>query len=212
MNGTNDKENLVKLTPEEHYVAHQLLVKIHPGNHSLAKAAAMMTVNRTTNKIYGWVRRRFAESMKESQRGHKNSQYQSRWIYSVALQQCKKIPKDDPIPDGWEIGRIMDFDKLKLRSEKKQKVSKRKKRKIVERSRKEKAPRLDKKLINFQNSQRNAQEWYAKLLASNANSLRSFVSESDYPYSHVAFIRMLKKYIPGFNPTHGQKFDSKKLD
>ena len=27
MGGTDDEENLVELTPEEHYVAHQLLVK-----------------------------------------------------------------------------------------------------------------------------------------------------------------------------------------
>ena len=30
MNGTDDKENIVELTPEEHFVAHQLLVKILP--------------------------------------------------------------------------------------------------------------------------------------------------------------------------------------
>lgn len=39
MGGTNDKSNIVKLTPEEHYVAHQLLVKIFPGNYSLIHAA-----------------------------------------------------------------------------------------------------------------------------------------------------------------------------
>jgi hypothetical protein len=32
MGGTDDEENLVELTPEEHYVAHQLLVKIYPKN------------------------------------------------------------------------------------------------------------------------------------------------------------------------------------
>ena len=33
LGGSNKKENLVKLTPEEHYVAHQLLVKIYPNNN-----------------------------------------------------------------------------------------------------------------------------------------------------------------------------------
>jgi hypothetical protein len=35
MGGNNEKINLVYLTPEEHYVAHQLLVKMYPGNRKL---------------------------------------------------------------------------------------------------------------------------------------------------------------------------------
>ena len=34
--GGDESENLVPLTPEEHYLAHQLLVKMHPDNHRLA--------------------------------------------------------------------------------------------------------------------------------------------------------------------------------
>lgn len=61
MGGLNDSENLVKLTPEEHYVAHQLLVKIYPEVKGLSYAAKMMTVTSKfmvrTNKLYGWVKR-----------------------------------------------------------------------------------------------------------------------------------------------------------
>jgi hypothetical protein len=63
MNGTDEQYNLVYLTPEEHYIAHQLLIKIYPDNLKLAHAANMMCVNRTTNKLYGWVRRRLSKSM-----------------------------------------------------------------------------------------------------------------------------------------------------
>jgi hypothetical protein len=66
MNGNDEQNNLVYLTPEEHYVAHQLLVKIYPNNSKLAHAANMMCVNRTTNKLYGWIRRRLSESMKHN--------------------------------------------------------------------------------------------------------------------------------------------------
>lgn len=66
MGGSDSRENLVQLTPEEHYIAHQLLVKMHPDNKKLAHAANMMCVNRTGNKLYGWVRRRLAESMKSN--------------------------------------------------------------------------------------------------------------------------------------------------
>jgi len=75
LNGTNDKSNLVKLTPEEHYVAHQLLVKIFPGNRGLVHAATMLCVDgsghRSNNKIYGWLRKLDAETKSKSQRGRK---------------------------------------------------------------------------------------------------------------------------------------------
>ena len=60
MGGTDDKENLVDLFPEEHYVAHQLLVKMNPDNHSLVYAAHMMGNTRAGNKSYGWLRKEFA--------------------------------------------------------------------------------------------------------------------------------------------------------
>jgi hypothetical protein len=62
LGGTDESNNLVRLTPEEHYVAHQLLVKIHPNVLKLVTATQLMTVhttnNRTTNKLFGWIRRR----------------------------------------------------------------------------------------------------------------------------------------------------------
>lgn len=66
LGGTDNVTNLVKLTPEEHYLAHQLLVKIYPANKKIIYAAHMMTVGLSEsrrNKSYGWVRRKMAESM-----------------------------------------------------------------------------------------------------------------------------------------------------
>ena len=62
--GSNDSTNLVALTPEEHYVAHQLLVKIYPDEPKLVYAAHMMGNTRKGNKSYGWLRKRLSESMK----------------------------------------------------------------------------------------------------------------------------------------------------
>lgn len=42
--GKDDKSNLVKLTFREHYLAHRLLVKIHPNDKYLSKALWMMTI------------------------------------------------------------------------------------------------------------------------------------------------------------------------
>ena len=69
LGGSDSKDNLVSLTAEEHYVAHQLLVKINPKVHGLLYAALMMSVSpghsprkSSKNKVYGWLRKRFSET------------------------------------------------------------------------------------------------------------------------------------------------------
>jgi hypothetical protein len=66
LGGGNDKSNLVQLTPEEHYVAHQLLFKIHPSCKGLSYAMVMMTLRHgeRRNKLYGWIKRRAAQTRK----------------------------------------------------------------------------------------------------------------------------------------------------
>lgn len=103
MGGTDDNFNLVKLTPEEHYVAHQLLIKIYPDNHKLAKAAAMMIPNRRSNKMYGWVRRKFSAAQSIDQSGIKNSQYGTKWAHNPLTKENKKIK--GKIEDGWNAGK-----------------------------------------------------------------------------------------------------------
>lgn len=63
MGGSDDPSNIVELTPEEHYVAHQLLVKVYPGEAGLVYAAQMMGATRKGNKSYGWLRRKLSEAM-----------------------------------------------------------------------------------------------------------------------------------------------------
>jgi hypothetical protein len=69
MGGQDNNENLVKLTPEEHYVAHQMLLKMYPQHSGIIKSAGalLMTSPNTPrkNKMYGWIRRRLAEHMSE---------------------------------------------------------------------------------------------------------------------------------------------------
>lgn len=107
--GNDSEENIVNLTPEEHYLAHQLLVKIYPKNHSLVKAAAMMIPNRPSNKMYGWLRRKFSEAQSESQSGSGNSQYGTMWITNG----IEEIKIRNNIPDGWQKGRLSSFKKQK---------------------------------------------------------------------------------------------------
>lgn len=69
LGGTDSKENIVNLYPEEHYLAHLLLCKLNKGNSKLLYAAMNMTsgvmINngKRNNKAYGWLRRQYAESM-----------------------------------------------------------------------------------------------------------------------------------------------------
>lgn len=67
MGGSDTGSNLVSLTPEEHFLAHQLLIKIYPNEPKLVYAVNMMTVSpngeRVGNKFFGWLRRRFSASV-----------------------------------------------------------------------------------------------------------------------------------------------------
>ncbi len=65
MGGSNDKNNIVKLTAAEHYLAHLLLINIYPHVKKLISAVFLMTGStnngseRHSNKKYAWVRELF---------------------------------------------------------------------------------------------------------------------------------------------------------
>jgi hypothetical protein len=67
LGGTDEATNLVSLTPEEHYLCHLLLVKMHPNNIRLVKAAMFMVSSnnnvKRNNKAYGWLKRQYSEYM-----------------------------------------------------------------------------------------------------------------------------------------------------
>jgi hypothetical protein len=73
MRGTDEPENIVRLTPEEHYVAHQLLVRMFPEERGLVFALLAMGMNkagrRPNNKQFGWIRRRVAAAIREHKTG-----------------------------------------------------------------------------------------------------------------------------------------------
>ena len=107
--GTDDLTNIVELTPEEHYVAHQLLIKMYPDNRKLIHAAVMMTVDnltnrRRTNKLYGWLRKQHAKAISINQTGNLNSQAGRFWIYNISTGEVKRIKSQD-VPYGWIRGK-----------------------------------------------------------------------------------------------------------
>jgi hypothetical protein len=109
MGGLDDPSNLVKLTAREHFIAHMLLVKIHPSNLKLVKAVAMMCAGqherKLTNRLYGNIRTLFSRAMSEGQSGTKNSQFGTMWIHNASTFVAKKIKVDSLVEEGWVLGR-----------------------------------------------------------------------------------------------------------
>jgi hypothetical protein len=182
MNGSDEKSNLVNLTPEEHYVAHQLLVKIYPQNHALAMAAAMMVPNRPSNKLYGWIRRKLIAAQSIEQTGSGNSQYGTVWITNEITGDHAKINKDKPIPKGWIKGRVyleLIEHHAKKKEEKQLKKSKDRESKILQH-----------------------REWlsiYEKV------GFDKFVEITRYKYSKPNLVQAFAKLLPEFKPQNGKK-------
>lgn len=80
MNGNNKKENLVLLTPKEHYLSHVLLTYIYPKNSKIACALFYMTCNKRYNKIikssreYEYARHMFISTL--DVKGEKNGMFE----------------------------------------------------------------------------------------------------------------------------------------
>lgn len=111
LGGSDTPDNIVYLTAEEHFVAHLLLVKMHPANGKLAWAAYMMTVSskthvaeRSRNKLYGWLRRRISSEAKK-RTGEKNGSFGTMWITNGTDSQ--KNDRSHKIPSGWKPGRVI---------------------------------------------------------------------------------------------------------
>ena len=76
MGGGNEDSNLVYLTAREHFIIHLLLVKMHPSNLKLVRAAFMMATIKSTHqytrnytvssRLYEWLRIEKSSLMKGS--------------------------------------------------------------------------------------------------------------------------------------------------
>lgn len=74
LGGSDKKDNLTLLTAEEHWIAHLLLVKIYPDKPALVYACQAMSMSnsvtkRPNNKMFGWIRRKYAEETSKRMKG-----------------------------------------------------------------------------------------------------------------------------------------------
>jgi hypothetical protein len=76
MGGTNNANNLVELTPAEHFIAHLLLCRIYPSVDGLVTAAFLMShKGKYTNKVYGKLREQYAQIRSHNMIGERNHMY-----------------------------------------------------------------------------------------------------------------------------------------
>ena len=128
MGGKYIFNNIAFLTPEEHYVAHQLLVKIHPNNFKLKEAVHMLTVSKTgtlrNNKEFGWVRKHHSQAVSIRMKGSSNkkgtkhskpfseeyrqnrakSSHSRKWVNNGSI--SKFVLKTEILDSDWVEGRI----------------------------------------------------------------------------------------------------------
>lgn len=191
--GTDVKENLVYLTPEEHYLAHQLLVKMYPENDALVYAANKMTVTSITlhrsNKRYGWLKRKY-QAICKKRIGNKNPSYGRRWYYHPETFEAGKF-LDSGVPEGWVKGRIVDRENFqyslceccnkKIKS--KNKFCSANCRNIVN------------KRIKEEKSKKRAYETWNEYVSGNFKSPLEFLKHSKSYKSHQHMYRDWKKYV-----------------
>lgn len=118
LGGSDDIENISLLTPEEHYTAHLLLVKIYPNEKKLVFAAVMMNTTSKfhndgigrSNKLYGWLKRKYLTLCKQRV-GEKNGSFGTKWISNPDTGESIKILKNEELPIGFLLGRNLIWKK-----------------------------------------------------------------------------------------------------
>jgi len=127
LGGTDSSENLIELTTREHFLVHYCLWKMYPKDSAesrkMVKAFTMMAATPSSagkkrylnSRLYAAAQVQKSKAMSIAQKGSKNSQAGSQWIYcydksdphNKTKRQERKIKKDDEIPEGWHSGRKM---------------------------------------------------------------------------------------------------------
>lgn len=91
MGGGDEYENIVRLTAEEHYVAHQLLVRIYPEERGLAVAVVYMAKQCSGRKAYGWLRRKMADAARGKARPEVSGENSYFWGKTLSAETRAKI-------------------------------------------------------------------------------------------------------------------------
>jgi hypothetical protein len=193
LGGTDEKINLVELTAREHFICHLLLTKIYKSgsNHyKMIRAFFMMKDCKSDNqyryitgKSYEKLKKELSMMTSKNQSGKGNSQYGMIWIHNIDEKVSKKISKLDIIPDGWNIGRVTNFELKDLKNKNKQ----------IKEYNKIKARLYNIKIYT---------EWYEIY---KKVGWVEFVKLTGYTKSKPNFVSRCADFVEGFIPQNGKK-------
>ena len=194
MGGTDERDNLVELTAEEHFVAHQLLVKMYPDHDGLKWAAVLMTGHsngkRANNKLYGWLKRQCQKACKQ-RTGEKNGSYGRSWYVNPKTgHRSKYLPEE--VPEGYIKGKSFSFCKNcgNLNKKYSHKTCSEECAKTLI-----KASRNSRKITYF--NEEYARKTFNDYIENDYyKSVSHYAKESGYPYSHVSLTKLWKRFIP----------------
>ena len=118
LGGSNDKENLVKLTAREHFICHALLIRFLQGEakYKMKWAFYQLCKWSTKNKFHKehYVNSRLYDKFKQDfQKGENNSQFGTRWYYNTLTGESKKF-KNKPTSE-WKLGRKFKEEKNRVK-------------------------------------------------------------------------------------------------
>lgn len=125
------------------------------------------------------------------QQGEKNSQYETVWIYNLDLRENKKIKKYEPVPDGWNIGRIVNFNLYFEKQRKKQE-------KIL--LNEEKRKNIKNEKIKFY------EEWYGIY---KDTDFKTFCQITGYSKSQQNLCAKFKEFVKDYSPKVKTKISDK---
>ena len=128
-----------------------------------------------------------------SQSGEGNSQHGTRWIFSIDEKRSTKIGKEVSVPDGWYVGRVLDFTGMECFED--VAIVQRERKLALSTSRRERSMD-DIRRVNSAEARR----LYGEFTGGEYASMREFCKDSDYDKSVVALSKLWKRYIPEFTP------------
>lgn len=205
LGGSNDKENLVFLTPEEHYVAHQLLTKIYPNHRGLVWAAIQMTGHSKTeqrnNKLYGWLRRKYSYLAKQ-RTGEQNGSFGKYWYHNPETEEVVKCSPEE-VPNGFIRGRTISEIMVCSNCGKEFRKEKKSKKKYC--SYECRIEALKRTLKENNKAKYKAEYFWDLFKKSNCKSLNEFVRTcEEWPHSLPALTKLFVKYIPDYEKRVGK--------
>lgn len=185
LGGSDNRENLIKLTAREHFIAHALLSKMYRKgtnewykmNHAFLNMFVRSEThpNRYINsRFYAKVKSIWSEIASKSQTGSGNSQYGLKWIHNKKLRICKKIPKNEALELGWEPGAIFDFDRYEA-----------KEKAIRAKERQKRHAKIKDAIGTFK-----------EFINGDFSSINDYSKRGNYPFSHVSLHHMWENYLP----------------